>query len=694
VTAPSGGWSVVVDGYDEELQRVHDALLSLGGGGVGTSGGTLLARGSAHRWLVVAGIYDGTGPETHLLVGPVLTGLAVAEADERLRRILDLRHGVLTEQVRDPDGTVELTRFVSLVRPGTVAVRTVPAAARPSPPRLVADLPAEEGERQGVRWTRVAGTHGGIVAAVVERRRDEVVDDVVAVHSDPAGAPDPDEAVARAVALDGIGVDALLAEHRDAWERRWETADVRVEGDEALQRDVRFALFHLIGSVPDHDEAAVGARGTTGTAYRGHVFWDADTFVLPFLAATHPPAARAMLEYRLRRLGPAREAAAAAGRDGARFPWESARTGRDVTPRTARDRTGELVPIRTGDEEEHIVAQVAWAACQYADWTGDHGFERGPGRVLLVETARYWASRVRIDHDGTGHIDGVIGPDEYHESVDDNAFTNVMARWNLRRAAEAVERFGGDDLPLDTRTVEPGEPGRWRAVADSLVDGYDPATGRYEQFAGFSDLEPLCISEVAPRRPIAADLWLGFDRVRNAQVVKQADVVMLHHLVPEAVEPGSLRPNLEHYEPLTAHGSSLSPAIHAACFARLGEPDRALDALHMASRIDLDDLTGTTAGGLHLATMGGLWQALVFGLAGMRARDGRLTIDPHLPTAWDGMEVRVCFHGSTARVVVARERIEVSAASPIPVRVGDADAVAGPTPCRFIRSDDHWEPAP
>ena len=165
------------------------------------------------------------------------------------------------------------------------------------------------------------------------------------------------------------------------------------------------------------------------------MFWDADLFVLPFLAATHPAAARSMLEYRIRRLPAALANARAEGRSGARFAWESAASGVDVTPTAGRDRSGHTVPIRTGLAEVHIVGDVAWAAACYAGWSGDAAFARGPGRELLVETARYWASRIHLDHDGAAHLYGVIGPDEYHEPVDDNAFTNVLARWNLRTAA-------------------------------------------------------------------------------------------------------------------------------------------------------------------------------------------------------------------------------------------------------------------
>jgi len=161
-----------------------------------------------------------------------------------------------------------------------------------------------------------------------------------------------------------------------------------IEGDPELQRAVRVALFHLLASASEDGEAAVGARGLSGNAYRGHVFWDSDVYVLPFLAATRPAAARAMLEYRLRRLPAAMRAARAQGRAGARFPWESAHSGQDVTPERLRDRRGDLVPVLTGEREEHIVADVAWAAACYVDWTGDEAFAAGPGRELIVQTAR------------------------------------------------------------------------------------------------------------------------------------------------------------------------------------------------------------------------------------------------------------------------------------------------------------------
>jgi trehalose/maltose hydrolase-like predicted phosphorylase len=371
------------------------------------------------------------------------------------------------------------------------------------------------------------------------------------------------------------------------------------------------------------------------------------------------------------------------GRRGARFPWESAHTGYDVTPETGRDRMGNVTAIRTGLIEEHIVADVAWAASCYVDWTGDTAFLRGPGFDLFVETARYWESRIRWDRIGGAHIYGVIGPDEYHEAVDDNAFTNVMARWNLRRAADVAE---GDER------VNGFEVLRWREAADALVDGYDPHTKLYEQCAGFFELDQVRLDELAPKRPIAADLLLGADVVRRSQVLKQADVLMLHHLVPNEVAPGSLVPNLEYYEPRTAHGSSLSPGIHASLFARAGRLDEALAALDLAARIDVDDLTGTTAGGLHLGTMGSVWQALAFGFAGARPKGDVLELDPVVPEAWGALELRLRFRGSRLRVRISPTSLEIRAEQPTRVRLrGGTVVTVGTGRRRWSRSGQRWK---
>ncbi len=694
--APTG-WSVETCDDDGHPAAARNALFALADGRVGTGGPPLAGDQEDHAWTVANAVYEGSGPTTHLLAGPVPFGLGTAEPDRPVVRLLDLRTGVLYERSGSDGSAVESVRFLVLDRPTTAVIRaSVPGGHRTGPPvRAPEGSHAESGAVSGIHWLRVTGTPGGIGAAGVQSRRvapdpidggarrRTVVDRIVALRTGSERPPEMADVVKAATDADQVGFDHLLATHRRAWARRWKDADILLEGDDELQRAIRFSLFHLMGSVTDTGEAAVGARGLTGTGYSGHVFWDADAFVLPFLAATHPASARAMLEYRVRRLPVAVATSRTLGRHGARFPWESAHGGEDVTPTSARDRTGRVVPIRTGQLEEHIVAQVALAADTYVEWSGDRDFEEGPFRSLLVETARYWASRIRVEPDGTGHIYGVIGPDEYHEPVDDNACTNVLARWNLRRAAQLFDR------PTDG--ISSAERSRWRELADGLYDGYDGDTGVYEQFAGFDRLEPLIIAEVAPRRPIAADLLLGAERTHGAQVIKQADVLMLHHLVPDEVVPGSLEPNLRVYERRTAHGSSLSPAIYASLLARARDFEPALEALRTAAFLDLDDLTGSSSAGLHLATMGGLWQALAFGFGGLRARAGRLHVDPVLPPTWSALAFRLRFRGASVHVRKEHAHLSVTTDRPVDLVVGRAPWAMEAGTVRFRRRGLDWE---
>jgi trehalose/maltose hydrolase-like predicted phosphorylase len=673
-------WTVAVEGVDRLKERVQESLLTLADGRLGTRGTPLVGDQRGDPAVLMAGVYTRGGAETHLLAGPRWNTIAPQRAPSgALRRLLDLHAGLLVQRLGDPN-RLEALLFSSLQRPGTSVLRArgaVDGAPALQPPKPPSEGRCEQGEHDGLVWMRISGRPASIVAAACAQLRgsaaERVLDRVAAYEGDADKTADERVAIERARRAHGLGFDRLLSEHRRAWASRWEDADVRIVGDRELQLAVRFALFHLLASVAEEGEAAVGARGLSGSAYRGHVFWDSDVFVLPFLAATRPRAARAMLEYRLRRLPAALRAARRLGRDGARFPWESARTGRDVTPRRLRDPHGQIVEVLTGQAEEHIVADVAWAAACYIDWSGDQSFATGGGRELLVQTARWWASRIELDEHGRGHIRGVIGPDEYHENVDDNAYTNVMARWNLRRAAQA-----------SVGAVAEAERRRWLQLADQIVDGYDPHSRVYEQFAGFYALEPLLISELAPQRPVAADMLLGHERTGAAQVLKQADVLMLHYLVPDETAAGSLAPNLDFYEPRTAHGSTLSPGVHAALLARAGRVDEALAMLRLTARIDLDDIGHTTAGGLHLAAMGSVWRALAFGFAGLRPVGDALAIDPVLPAAWGSLQLRVRLRASRLRLEIRHGVVQASADPPATVLSPAGEPVQlGPSPREF-----------
>jgi trehalose/maltose hydrolase-like predicted phosphorylase len=666
-------WTVVIDdsdGCERELVHVRESLLTIGDGRFGTRG-VLEDDGEGEALVVAAGVYDDLAGNPSLLRGPLWTSLVTLRAPgSRERRVLDLRSGVLIRERLADGRSMRTARFMSVARPGTAALRAEGPPAWLAAGRtlhLPGQVPHGEEGTDGTRaWAATRGRHGSGITAAAETAVGRAgsmrtVERLAVYAAAPRHAPTPQQVLADLDDMRAIGFNGLLAEQREALARRWADADVAIEGDDELTVAMRLAVFHLMTSVPSTGQAAVGARGLSGGAYGGHVLWDADVYVLPAMAATWAPSARAMLEYRVRRLAAARRIARAHGYRGARFPWESGEDGSDITPHLVR-RSGQILPIHTGQHEEHIVADVAWAASHYLAWTGDRGFLDGPGRRLLTDTARYWASRIRTDREGRGHIYGVVGPDEYHEIVDDNAYTNVMARWSLRRAAELVD--------ADARAGSRAEAARWRELASALVDGFDASTQLYEQCAGFFDLEPLIVSDEFAL-PIMADERLGRDRVRRAQVLKQADTLMLHHLVPEEVEPGSLAANLDFYGPRTAHGSSLSPAVHASLLARAGRLDAAVELFRMACRLDLDDLTGTSARGLHTATAGGVWQALVWGFAGIRPSGDALVVDPHLPPTWEAISVTVRFRGSRLKFRVDHDGVHIDADGPAILQLPD-----------------------
>ena len=656
-------WTIRETSADPLRHRVVETLFTLGAGGFATRGAVEERRPGSVPMVLASGSYTGSGADEHLLPGPDWTGLDVTAAPECDRHVLDLRTGVLLREENTPEAPVRTVRFASAARPGLVAMRAEAAAGRVRPGRALrrpGNVTMIEGSRDGHRWAQVPGGSGITAVAAQRLRRDgdvRTIERLAAFASGRHGPPAPGEVAAALKEAERQGFDRLLAEHRAAWASRWAAVNVEIPDDPETQLAARFALFQLWCNVGGHGEAAVGARGLSGNGYAGHVFWDADVFVLPAIASMDPAMAKAMVGYRSHRLPAARAAARAAGLRGARFPWESASAGNDVTP-VCGHLGGRPVEIRTGQLEEHITADVAWAAWHCAQWTGDRGLVRGRRRLLLLETARYWASRCRLDSDGRAHIDEVIGPDEYHERVCDNAFTNVMARWNLRTAARLLTGSATPD----------GEARQWTELASSLVDGYQRATGLYEQFAGYFALEPLTVAGITTP-PVAADVLLGRERIAASQVIKQPDVLMLHHLVPGELVPGTLGPNLDFYGPRTAHGSSLSPAISACLMARAGRADDALGLMRIALRLDLDDLTGTTAAGLHLATMGGVWQALLFGFAGIRVRAGALHLDPKLPSSWRSLGLRFRCLGRAVRLHITTDDVQVGVDGPLRVRL-------------------------
>jgi len=537
------------------------------------------------------------------------------------------------------------------------------------------------------QWRSVAGQVAKLDRLVAVARANSREDDP---------APRAAEALARNTV---IGWRNVAAAHEAAWQKRWDAGDVVIEGDDDVQQAIRFAVYHLTSAVnPDDESVSIGARGLTGDAYFGHVFWDTEIYLLPFYIAVWPEAARALLMYRFHTLGSARTKAKQIGCKGALYAWESADSGQETTPESVIAPDGKIVEILTGKMEQHISADVAYAVWQYWRATKDDEFFLTAGAEIILETARFWASRAMRESDGKRHIRHVIGPDEYHEDVDDSAFTNMMARWNIERALETIDILI-DRWPVlavglfNKLELLDDEVRDWADAVDTIVTGLDPETGLFEQFSGFNKLEPLDLGAY-PNRTQPIDVIIGAERTRRSQVVKQADIVALIALLPGEFSNGAAEANFLHYEPRCSHGSSLSAGMHARVAARLGHTELALHYFREAAALDLDP-DPTSAGGIRIAGLGGLWQAVVFGFGGIDMNGATLAIDPRLPDEWKSLSFRLCWRGSVIGIRIAKLTVRATLidGGPVNIRICGIERTVAPQQDAEVLIPHHAEPA-
>jgi kojibiose phosphorylase len=457
------------------------------------------------------------------------------------------------------------------------------------------------------------------------------------------------------------GWDSAFEEHRQAWLREWDRMDVIIDGDEEAQLAIRSSLFQLFIAAPRHNNRVnIGAKTLSGFGYRGHSFWDTEIFMLPVFIYTAPHIARNLLNYRYQRLAAAHEKANKNGFQGAQFPWESADTGEEVTPTWVphfSDRT-KAVRIWTGDIEIHISADIAYAACLYWRTTGDDDWFIEKGAELVLDTAKFWASRAEWNADENRYeFNDVIGPDEYHEHVDNNFYTNYIARWNLQTALEVLDWLG-TQAPVKAEELvarlelTPGLLVTWREVINKIYLTTRP-NGLIEQFEGYFQRSDVDLASLEPR-DVSAQVYFGIEGCNETQVIKQPDVLMLLYLLGDQFSDGQVRINYNYYTPRTDHtyGSSLGPSIQAILACEMGDPEGAYVHFIRAARADLRDVRGNAEDGIHGASAGGIWQAVVFGFAGLHVFPARWEVHPRLPKHWKGLKFHFIHRGQLQTVEI------------------------------------------
>ena len=459
------------------------------------------------------------------------------------------------------------------------------------------------------------------------------------------------------------GLDRHHDEQRAWYADFWTQADVEIADQPALQQGVRYNLFQLAQASARADQLGVPAKGLTGSGYEGHYFWDTEVYVIPFLAYTLPEVARNTLHFRSRMLPAARERAREMAQSGALFPWRTI-NGEEASAYYA-----------AGTAQVHIDADVAFALTKYVDATGDTGFMIRDGIDILVETARMWADLGfwRSNGEHSFHIHGVTGPDEYTTVVNNNLFTNVMARYNLERAARGVEEIRAEypdayRAMVARLALGDDEVDEWKACAAGMTIPFEKTLGIHPQDDYFLDREVWDLSQTPQElRP----LLLHYHPlvIYRFQVLKQADVVLALFLQGDRFTLEEKRADFEYYDPITTGDSTLSAVVQSVIASEVGYHELALQYFRKALFVDLIDLHGNTVDGLHIASAGGSWSALVNGFGGMRDHGGVLAFDPRLPADWPSLGFALRWRGSRIRIRVTQADIGFTLECGDPVRV-------------------------
>jgi len=450
------------------------------------------------------------------------------------------------------------------------------------------------------------------------------------------------------------GLDQQWADQRAWLDAFWARSDVEIPGHPDLQQAVRWNLFSVIQASARADGSGIPAKGVTGSGYGGHYFWDTEVYVMPFLTYTAPWAARNALRFRHSLLEAARDRAEQLAQKGALFAWRTI-NGQEASAYYA-----------AGTAQYHIDADISYALSQYVGATGDYEFLDNQAVDILVETARLWEDLGfwRDEDGGAFHIHGVTGPDEYTTVVNDNLFTNVMARFNLRRAAEAV-RFLRDKRPAayDAMKVrvglQAGEVEEWARCAAAMTIPFDDHLGIHPQDSHFLEREMWDLEHTpVEKRP----LLLNYHPlvIYRFQVLKQADVVLALFLQGEDFTMEQKRADFDYYDPITTGDSTLSAVVQSIIAAEVGYHGLALRYFHAALYVDLADRHANTSDGVHVASTGGVWSALSSGFGGFRDLGaGRWTIDPRLPDDWESLTYRLTLRGTRVRVTVRHHELEL-----------------------------------
>src|SRR5689334_8622877 len=446
--------------------------------------------------------------------------------------------------------------------------------------------------------------------------------------------------------------EEVLNCNRAYWEGFWANSDITIDGDAETQQGIRFCIFQLQQTYRGAINGAnIGAKGLTGEAYNGNAFWDTETYCLPFYLFSNPNAARALIDYRYKTLPQALARAKDLDCDGACYPIATI------------DGTESCTLWQHASLQFQPTTAVAYAIWHYVHVTGDTAFLQAEGTVLLLQICRFLASRGQWSAKSKFGYYAVMGPDEFQMMVNNNAYTNYMAKRTIEFTSQVL-----DGMDLSALGCSRDELGKWRHMASEMFIPYDSETKLYEQHEGFFNLPHIDVDSIPVEDFPLYHHW-SYDRIYRNDMIKQPDVLMFMFLYNQSFSREEKQANYGYYEPRCIHESSLSPSVHSILASELGRHQEAFDFFHFATRIDLDNYNRNTHEGIHMTSIAAAWMNIVYGFGGMRSDGEVLSFKPSIPAHWSGYSFQVVYHGSTIRVEVSQGKAIFSIINGEPVRM-------------------------
>lgn len=461
------------------------------------------------------------------------------------------------------------------------------------------------------------------------------------------------------------GIDQELDKHIKIYEDMWQYANIKITGDDLIDKGLRFNIFHLMSTANKHnDKVSLGAKLLHGEEYGGHAYWDTEIFMLPFFIFTAPDVAKNLLKYRYYLLDAARQNAISEGYKGAKYPWESADDGKEQCPQWTIEPDGSCYRCYVADYEHHVTADIAYGVYSYYKYTDDVDFMTNYGAEIILETARFWVSRCNYNEKLDRYeILQVTGPDEWHEPVDNNCYTNYLAKWNIEKGFEILDLLktsyeSSYQNIISKIGLEEAELKEWKAVCEKIYIPFNEEDKLMEQFDGYFKLHDFVITEYDKNDMPIIPSKAREVGIRNTCINKQADVVMLMFLLDNEFDKEIQKINYDYYEKRTSHRSSLSPSIFSIMGLRVGNDSMAYKYLKRSCLVDLHNNQNNTREGIHAASCGGTWQSVIFGFAGMSIdENGIINFNPCLPQHWEKIEFKINYSGSIIDIVLSNSDI-------------------------------------